>query len=767
MVINFLLGLVLFILPVIVFIPAFHAGFIWDDDQLLTQNPQVHDIWGWWTLWTHPLTADYFPLTSTTLWIEYHLGQMQHLGAWLTQLWNIDYLSTQSNLDQLDPMAGPINGYHVMNVLFHSTAVVLTWRALKRLRVPGAWVAAAIFAVHPVCVESVAWISERKNTLSQIFFVLAIIGYVRFEERGRLRFYILALISFTLALLAKTSVVMLPFMLLLLAWWRQPRLLQMRRSYNLEDSPIETAILFWSCVAVCAVLLGASPLLALQVALPVALKLRLSVPVLMIGAALVGGLVAYFGLAPNLNRDRRWNSLMGFELIRCAPFFLLALVLGAITVFFQNGRAIGTEEIPIGNWWQRIASASFASGFYLYSALWPFNIIEIYPQWHRAFSEFVHQPYPHIQPPAPESIPYWLQAVPGLIIAAVFVICWIFRGRPWARALLVGLGCYFLAILPALGLTYMSYMRLTLVADHFQYISIVAVIALVVAAGTTRSMKPLWLCAAALIFAAISWLNWKQTANNHFEEILWIAGMLVLAAAAALPQYWKYAWGGFVAAVLIAFCIVSWYQAGIYHSELTLWGTTLQKNPNSWQAHNHMGAALYLDQKWQEAYPHFKAATELKPENPESHNNLGLVYMLMGRMDDALAQFKISVQIKDDPSMETNLGNAYMEMKRYDDAERTYRHAISLNEGIPMPHRGLGFVLIQQGKTDEAINEFMKVLEIDPYMDDSRRALYALLMSKGVNLNAPVQLPNCNFDVKQAVALLRLAPGAQLAPLPQ
>src|ERR1700719_4970858 len=172
---NFLLGLLLFTLAVLVFFPAFSAGFIWDDDQLLTANPQVHAPDGWWKLWLEPATADYFPLMSTTLWIECHLGHFFNL-------WNIEFL--QQYHDQ-----GFWHRYHIMNILFHATAVVLTWQVLKRLRVPGAWVAAAIFAVHPVCVESVAWISERKNSISQIFFLLAAIKYVRFEENGRLRTY--------------------------------------------------------------------------------------------------------------------------------------------------------------------------------------------------------------------------------------------------------------------------------------------------------------------------------------------------------------------------------------------------------------------------------------------------------------------------------------------------------------------------------------------------------------------------------------------------
>ncbi len=775
------LGLALFLLVLFVFAPAYHAGFIWDDDQLLTANPQVHDNWGWLTLWASPATADYFPLMSTTLWLEYHLGQIPNvIGPALAQLWNVDYLQAMAHMHPLD---NPLNGYHIMNVIFHGIAVVLTWRMLKRLNVPGAWLAAAIFAVHPVCVESVAWISERKNSVAQIFLLLSIIKYVDSEEKGRLGAYIWAVVFFLLSLLAKTSVVPLPFILLLLAWWRKEKIQAARASYQFEENPYQQSILFWSCVIGMAVFWGGVGLFIAWVTTKAGSDQAAHYAVYILWASLVFGLgvgsAVGTTLGLQLSKLRIWNNFAAFEIMRCVPFFLLALVLGAVTVFFQNGRAIGGEEIPIGSWWQRIASACFAAGFYLYSALWPFNIIEIYPQWHRAFSEKVLQPYPHIQPPAPESIPYWLQAVPGVVIAAVFAICWKFRARTWARALLVGLGCYFIAILPALGLTYMSYMRLTLVADHFQYVSIIAVIALVVAAGTTLAMKPPWLCLAAACFALIGWLNWKQTGDpstgdNHIEIVLWFFIPLALAAASAAPEVWKGVWWTVMAGVLVCFSVVSYAQSGLYYSEKTLWGATLKKNPFSWQAHNHMGAALYMEGNWRAAGPHFLAATQLKMENPESHNNLGLYYSLLAqngepeKMADAINQFKIAVQIKDDSAMDTNLGNAYEQTHQYDDAIKTYKHALDLNPNNASALCNLGFALMQEGKVDDAINYFMQSVKADPNMDQGRKDLLQALRFKGVNFANPAATGSCSFNLQEALDLVRplLQPPPQQQPQP-
>jgi tetratricopeptide (TPR) repeat protein len=802
---NFFLGVALFFLATLIYYQAFHAGFIWDDDQLLTVNPQVHDPMGWWTLWTAPQTADYFPLTSSTLWLEW-------------RLWGGP-----------NPM-----GYHVMNVLFHATAVVLTWQVLKRLKVPGAWLAAALFAAHPVSVESVAWISERKNTVSQIFFLLSIIYYVRYEEKGTGWRYAAAVFCFFLALTAKTAVVMLPFILLILAWWRHRDLEPMRDNYELEKNPVERWLLLaglplglalaaWSAVYFGWDLLIQQPkLITAAAALGPALSSFLFALVGgTFGAALarkldkscnrypvedwvlMGGVLAFaaagcgigaflgshvpggmrmvamavlalaggsaFGIAALYGLralDKvRLNNLIGFEVIRTFPFFSVAFVLGVVTVYFQNGRAIGQEEIPIGNMLQRMASACFASGFYLYSALWPFNIIEIYPQWHRAFTTLMTMPTPHIAPKAPESIPYWQQVIPGVVIAGTLIYCWFRRTEVWARAILVGLGCYFVAMLPALGLMKMSYMRLTLVADHFQYISMVAVIALIVAAGYSGMVRPLWLFVASGFFAVVAYVNWNQTQDNHIYEIFWVIGPLVLACVPREGDTWRWAWGGFLGLVLVCAGIVSFWQTETYESEESLWSATLAKNPYTWQGNNHLGAALYSRGDIKDAFKYFLRATELKPENPESHNNLGLAYSYFASIDKdpqelekAIEQYKIAVHIKDDPNMETNLGNAYESIKDFQDAISTYKHALELQPTNAAAHCNLGYAYLNLGEISGGINEFINAIEISPGMDQARTDLAESLREAGIDYNAPVVTGTYPFDAQTAVNLLKRFP---------
>ena len=181
------------------YVPAFFAGFVWDD-EIITEAV-VRDWSGLWHIWFSPaeITREghYWPLVYTTFWLEH-------------KLWG--YAPT---------------GYHVVNVVLHLGNALLLWRLAGRLTVPGAWLLAAVFAVHPLHVESVAWVIERKDLLSTLFYLAAFSTWVHFVEEPRPEFgrrrYLLALALFVLGLLCKSIVVTLPAALLIWHWWQRGR----------------------------------------------------------------------------------------------------------------------------------------------------------------------------------------------------------------------------------------------------------------------------------------------------------------------------------------------------------------------------------------------------------------------------------------------------------------------------------------------------------------------------------------------------------------
>jgi tetratricopeptide (TPR) repeat protein len=195
---NWIWGLLLVVATVLVYQKAWGAGFIWDDDLYVTQNKLLTAPDGLSRIWfSLDSPSQYFPLTYTTFRLEY-------------LLWG--------------PYAP---AYHWGNILLHTANALLVWRLLLVLRLPGAWLAAAFFALHPVQVESVAWISERKNVLMGLFFLLALLAWIKFVEassRERRKYYSLALFFYALALFSKTTACTLPAALLLVLWLKKVRI---------------------------------------------------------------------------------------------------------------------------------------------------------------------------------------------------------------------------------------------------------------------------------------------------------------------------------------------------------------------------------------------------------------------------------------------------------------------------------------------------------------------------------------------------------------
>ena len=532
---KFIIGArVILILTLLVYIPAITAGFIWDDDKFLTENPLIKASNGLYRFWFTTEAPDYFPLTSTSLWIEW-------------RLWGMN-----------------ASGYHVVNILLHIVSSFLIWLVLERLKIPGAWLAALIFAVHPVNVESVAWITERKNTLPMVFYLLSILLYLKFESSEDNRFYKLSLGVFLLALLAKTSVVMLPVVLLMCAWWQRGKI------------------------------------------------------------------------------SRK-------DVFRSIPFFALSGILSFVTVWFQYNRAIRMDIVRADDFLSRLTIAGKAVWFYLYKAVLPYQLSFVYPRWKTGVSGMISY-------------------IPLLLLAGLMILFWYYR-KGWGRPFLFGLGYFVVTLFPVLGFFDIYFMRFSLVADHWQYFSIISVIALMVGLISHAAQK------------------------DRFRR-----------PAIAL---------GVIAVCLFSF--LTWSQAKIYKDQETLWEDTLIKNPTSKLALNNIGAIRKQQGKYDEAAKHFSAALRTNPDDSEAHYNMGVVLEAQGKLEEAAKHYSEALKTRpNDAEIHTILGEIRKQQGKLDEAVRHYSQVLKIKPSDIQTLMTVGMLLGQQGKTAEAITQFSEVLKINP-----------------------------------------------------
>jgi len=579
----------------LVYLPALHADFVWDDELLITANPLLRDLSGLVEIWTGGRTADYYPLTNTIFWIEWHLFGQQAAG------------------------------YHAVNIVLQIANALLVWLVVRRFHVPGAWLAGLIFGIHPVHAESVTWISELKNLLSMFFGILSVLCFLEIGDKRLLATpaaYFGSLVFFALAVLSKTHIVFLPLVLAVCAWWRA-------RRRSLKAKTIDFA----------------------------------------------------------------------HEAVRIAPFFLIAVVLGWVTIWFQN-RGLGSEEVFLGSLNRRLANAGLAVWWYAEKLFLPVRLMPIYPNW-------------RFDPPD------WFEWLPLLALVGILAAAWRWReGR--MRGAFFAVSYFVIALVPVLGFLQMSYVRSgTLVADHYQYFADVSLIALFCA-----GIAKLW---------------------------AWQKSQMRIATAAV------------VFLLLGAMGTYTWTRAEVYRNEETLWQDNLSKNSDAWQAHNRLGQRFFNQEKYVEAAPHFELAAQLKPELADNYNQLGLVYCRLGRFEEGIAEYRKGLRLKEAKSstandagtakMEANLANALTitainltetaqifprdtsaiaaaqadeGRRRYGEAVQAYEKALELDPRQPAVHRNLGILLVRLGRYDEAVIHLRATLQLVPNEPLARETLDAI-----------------------------------------
>ncbi len=474
------LSLALLVLTFVAYWPVTHAGFVWDDDQHFVENHAIISPHGLKPIWTSFVLPVYYPLTFTVFWLIYQLAGPNPLP------------------------------YHMVTLTLHAVNAILLLFLLRRLRVRGAWVVAVLWAIHPANVESVAWATELKNTLSGAWFFASLLCFLRYERELMWKWFIGALLCFAAALLSKSSTVMLPAVLLLCAWWQRERV---RRS----------------------------------------------------------------------------------DVVRTLPFFALSLAASFVAVGAQV-----KEKVLQGaarDWSLRLPERLIVTGkdlwFYASKAVCPVNLMFVYPRWsHDA-----------------RMLTEWL---PLAGVVATGIILWRFRRTGPGRAATFALGYFVIALSPVLGFFDQYFYRYSFVADHFQYLAGIGIIALVVAAVTTVS----------------------QRAGQQAQYIRALATAIVL--------------------LILGAC--TWRQACIFQDVQTLWSDTLTKNPDAWLAHLNLGAVLSQQGRMPEAVSHWEEALRIHPNAYEAHFNLGLNSLQLGRPQEAMDHWEEALRIRADyPDAQNNL----------------------------------------------------------------------------------------------------------------
>jgi Tfp pilus assembly protein PilF len=564
--------LLLFASTFIVYWPALRGGVLWDDDAHITR-PALQSIGGLARIWFQlRATPQYYPVVHTAFWVEHHL-------------WG-------------DSTAG----YHIVNIVLHVVSACLFALILSQLSIRGAWVGAFIFALHPVAVESVAWISEQKNTLSTVFYLLSMLLYLRYDESraptepdsvdlfAQPWEYYIAFACFVAAVLSKSVTATLPAALLVIFWWKRGKL-----SWNRDVFPL-------------------------------------------------------------------------------LPWFAIGLLSGLFTAWIE-WRYVGAsgEDFSLSPL-QRVLIAGRDIWFYLQKLLWPSKLMFVYPRWDVSASVWWQYLFP-------------LGAI--VLVAAAWMVREKMRGPLAAVLFFIG------TLFPALGFFNVYPFIYSFVADHFQYLASLGIIAL--AASLCRD-------------------KWRTSA---------------------------------AVAIIVVLGVITRIDAAAYRDAETLYRTTFAGNPRCWMCYNNLGVVLFKQSKaplamdfylqalqikpdYAEAtnnigvmltsrgFPaaaevKFQEALRMKPNYPDAFNNLGNVFLLMGKVDEAMPNIERALEMRPDyPEAKMNRGAAMLKMNRTADAISDLKDALRLRPDYAEAHGILGVVWFSAGQFEEAKTEFEQALRLNP-----------------------------------------------------
>jgi tetratricopeptide (TPR) repeat protein len=631
------LGVIVCCSTVVAYLPALKAGFIWNDDDYVT-SPRLQSLHGLGQIWFKVgATEQYYPLLHSAFWVEYRL-----FGD--------------------DPA-----GYHILNLLFHLGATILFAAVLLKLLVkypnsPGgprtsvagspaaaAWLAAAFFALHPVHVASVAWVTEEKNTLSQVFYLAAFLCYLRFDGTRRRRDYLFASGLFLLSMLTKTATVTLPAALLVSIWWRRGRL-----SWRTDVRPLMPWLAFGAAAGVFSSWVERTHL----------------------GGEGMGAQGADFDL-----------SMPGHLLLagRAIWFYL-----GSLVWPFRLNFIYPRWDVDGTVWWQWLfPTAVFAA----LACLWEIRHHSRSP--FAAFALFVGTLFPVLGFVSLYGALYsrvwdhwqYLADLAPLALAGVGLA----SAGAWA-------GPRFRSAGPALGVALCVLLGILTWRRCGEFQSDEAIYRTTLARnpdswmahnnlGLILAASPAGLPEAIEHYRAALRLrpNYSEAHNNLGEALLHIPGELPEAidqfeAALHLEPGKPELHYNYANALAMA--------PGRQADAVDEYEEALRLKPDFMMAHNNLAIVLSkIDGRMPEAIAHFEDALGIDPNQPQVQGNLGGTLLIAGRTQEAIDHLEVALRLNPNmPQTQMNLGMALESIGRNAEAAEHYEAARRMGLDVSQPH---------------------------------------------------------------------------------
>jgi protein O-mannosyl-transferase len=676
--------LALVVLTLAAYQPAWRGGMLWDDEKHLTA-PALQSVDGLQRIWTElGATQQYYPIVHSAFWLEH-------------QLWGDRTL-----------------GYHVVNITLHATSAFLIFLVVRRLALPGAAIAAFLFALHPVHVESVAWMTELKNTLSGVFYLGAALAYLRFDDGRARRPYVMALFLFVLALMSKSVTATLPASLLVVCWWRRGRI-----DWRRDVLPL--------------------------------------VPFLVIGvsAGLFTAWVERTAIGAQ-GPEFDWTPIERVLIAgRAIWFYLLKLVWPWPLIFTYPRWQIRPDVwwqylFPLAVvaafallWWYRARSrAPLAVALLFCGALFPaLGFLNVFPF---RFSYVAD----HFQ---------YLATIPAIVFAsagvAVLTKRWSMSSTAATVAAVIALGG------PAFALThrqsrqyvdaetlYRTTLRLnesSWMAHNNLSLRLLdgSVDEALAHAERAIALKPnhaeahnnlgnAWHRKGRLDEALAAYSearrldpNLPESRNNLCRVLVQLGqaeqGRAECEAALRLrPDY------------VDATCNLGLAldALGRPHDALDQYARTLRLDPSYFRAHYYQGGALFRLGRPDEAVAAYREATRLSPQFAPAHNDLGVVLRQVHQIGDAIAELQEAVRINPDyVDARFNLANTLQSAGRLDEAAAQYSEVVARSPNDASARNNFGVALEALGRLRDALVQYQEAFRLNPSSVEARQNVSRLI----------------------------------------